>query len=189
MNKNFYIGFLFAVAWGSLNAIAQDTPDKQALKTEAKAIIKQFAGTLKPQLRQAINSGGLVHAINVCSAEAPRIAQRLSEENGWRVKRVSLKARNAGSATPDDFERQVLEQFDARQARGDKVRGLAYSAVVDNRFRFMMAQEVEGVCLNCHGQSIHPDVKDTLNALYPQDLATGYVLGQVRGAFSLVKDL
>ncbi len=44
---------------------------------EAKNIIKTFAGSLKPKLKEAIQSGGFKHAINVCAKEAPEIASKL----------------------------------------------------------------------------------------------------------------
>ena len=77
----------------------------------------QFGGLLKPKLKGAIQSGGLVHAIDVCSVEAPKIAKNLSVKTGWDIKRVSLRARNTTSATPDSFEKKILEQFDERTSR------------------------------------------------------------------------
>ncbi len=163
--------------------------DKSVLNVEAKNIIKTFAGSLKPKLKQAIQSGGLKHAINVCAKEAPEIASELSVKTGWDVKRVSLKARNSSNATPDNYEKKVLNDFNQRQTEGEKVTGLASSAIIGNEFRFMKAQGVEGVCLNCHGKEITAEVESELKKHYPSDMATGYSLGEVRGAFSLVKQL
>jgi len=53
----------------------------------------------------------------------------------------------------------------------------------------MKAQSVEAICLNCHGKSVAPGVKNIITQLYPEDVAMGYSLGQIRGAFSLVKSL
>jgi len=44
-------------------------------------------------------------------------------------------------------------------------------------------------CLKCHGEDIDPKVAAKLDALYPQDNARGYKVGQVRGAFTLKKKL
>jgi len=52
----------------------------------------------------------------------------------------------------------------------------------------MKAVPTEGVCLACHGQNISPEVQTKLNELYPDDKATGYSLGQVRGAIVVIKD-
>ncbi len=163
--------------------------EKKALTNEAKAIVKQFAGQLKPQLKQAIKSGGFEHAVQVCSVQAPKIAQQLSMQTGWSVKRISLKARNASAAEPNEFERGVLEKFNKRQQAGEPAAKIAYAKLSEGKYQFIKAQGVQGLCLNCHGQNITPEVKQVLNKYYPNDKATGYELGQIRGAFSLTKRL
>ena len=180
----FVLPSLFAVT-----ALYADSVDKVALKAEAISIVKQFGGSLKPQLKKALKEGGPAHAINVCSTQAPEIAQDLSQSTGWSVKRVSLKARNTETATPDAWEKGVLEQFDQRQADGESAKKMAYAEVVDGQFRFMKAQGVEEVCLKCHAAKIDPETEKALQEHYADDSARGYTLGQIRGAFSLSKPL
>ncbi|WP_461482500.1 Tll0287-like domain-containing protein [Porticoccus sp.] len=163
-----------------------DTTD--ALQREAEAIVKQFAGTLKPRLMSAIQQGGPVNAISVCAETAPAIAQQLSDASGWQVKRVSLRARNPG-ATPDDWEKAMLEQFDQRRASGEAVTGIDTAETVGGSFRYLKAQAVEPLCLSCHGTSLDSAVEKALKQYYPDDRATGYQAGEVRGAFSLSRKL
>lgn len=165
---------------------AQAQSDTQ-LQNEARAIVQAFASQLKPALQQALSDGGPVHAIHVCSQEAPRIAEALSQEFSWQVKRVSLKARNASSAIPDDWEREQLKRFDERQMQGEKPSELQAAARVGGDYRYMQAQGVEALCLVCHGEKLDDSVKQALGSIYPDDLATGYQLGEVRGAISLIK--
>lgn len=163
--------------------------NKEVLKAEAISIVKKFGGTLKPQLGKALKTGGPEHAIKVCSEQAPAIAEKLRNETGWYVKRVSLKARNNKSAIPDKWEEKVLKQFDERQARGESALKMAFAEVVDGKFRFMKAQGVESICMNCHAAKVTPEVEAALKKNYPHDKARGYSLGQIRGAFSLAKDI
>ena len=176
-----------AVVLASLPAQAVEV-DQKALKKEAIGIVKRFGGTLKPELKKALKSGGPAHAISVCSEKAPAIAQQLRSDTGWYIKRVSLKPRNPG-AKPDAWEEKVLKMFDQRQAQGEDPKKMAYAEIVDGKFRFMKAQGVEKVCLNCHAAKVKPEVEDALKAKYPKDKARGYSLGQIRGAFSLARDL
>ena len=162
---------------------------KQQLEKEAHAIVKQFVGRLKPTLVNALQLGGPASAIDVCSKEAPKIAIALSAETGWSIKRVSLKPRNSSTATPDKWETEILEHFNTHQALGETATDLYASKQLENQFRFMKAQVVEGVCLNCHGASLKPKVVVALAKYYPNDTAIGYSLGQVRGAISLSKRL
>ena len=53
----------------------------------------------------------------------------------------------------------------------------------------MKAIPTAAVCLKCHGTELTADVVDALNNAYPEDKATGYQEGDIRGAFVVVKDL
>ena len=189
MNQKLLASLLSLSLLLSLQPLPAADIDSAQLKQQAIDIVKKFGGSLKPELIQAIQSGGPAHAISVCAEKAPAIARNLSNETGWIVKRVSLKARNSQSAIPDDWEKEVLKQFDQRQANGESASQMAYSEIVGNKFRFMKAQGVEAVCLSCHAAKIKPEVEAALKEKYPDDKALGYTLGQVRGAFSLTRDL
>jgi hypothetical protein len=39
------------------------------------------------------------------------------------------------------------------------------------------------MCLGCHGKNIAPEVQAKLDELYPEDQATGFSEGDLRGAF------
>ena len=171
---------------GNINA---QNPDLKMLNKEAKSKVMEFASILKPSLKKALKTGGPASAIKVCSEVAPQTAVTVSENSDWNIKRVSLKARNHKTAIPDAWEQSVLETFDMRQAKGEPVAKMMYSEVVDGEFRFMKAQGVEKVCTICHGEAIKPEVKSALAEHFPKDMAQGYKLGQVRGAFSLRKKL
>jgi hypothetical protein len=160
---------------------------------EAKALVKEFATTLKGELEAAIKAGGPAEAVSVCKERAPAIAADLSARSGWTVRRTSLKLRNAQLDTPDAWERQVLERFDARKTAGESADTMAFGEVVaidgGKAFRFMKAIPTGEVCLACHGTQITPEVTAALDQNYPGDQARGYALGDVRGAFSLSRPL
>lgn len=181
--------FSLCIALLSSQASSESTAQEDALTAEANALVMQFGGQLKPKLKAAIQSGGLEHAIDVCAVEAPGIAGDLSRQSGWEIKRVSLQARNKSSATPDAFETAVLQAFEARQRDGEAPSDMEVARIVDGKFRYMRAQGVEALCLNCHGTVISEGVKKALEQHYPADEAIGYSVGQVRGAFSLRKAL
>ncbi len=179
-----FISLLLIFVHSSVYAIDDIAP----LKKEAIGIIKKFGGSLKPELKKAIKAGGPVKAVSVCSELAPAIAKNLRNDTGWYIKRVSLKARNQ-TAVPDAWEKKILQQFDKRQFEGESAKKMAFAEVVNGKFRFMKAQGVEKVCLNCHATKIKPEVEAALKENYPHDKARGYSLGQIRGAFSLAKDI
>ena len=56
-------------------------------------------------------------------------------------------------------------------------------------WRYMRALPTGELCLGCHGaqEQLSPAVKAKLVALYPDDRATGYRIGDIRGAMTLKK--
>jgi len=174
-------------------AVTADDAAAQQHAEEAKALIKEFATTLQGELQAAIKAGGPINAVEVCQDKAPAIAASLSEQSGWQVGRTSLKTRNVALNTPDQWERAVLEQFEQRKQQGESADTLAYAEVVEDAdgkaFRFMKAIPTGEVCLACHGKDIQPDLAKKLDAAYPDDQARGYMVGDIRGAFTLLKPL
>ncbi|AYQ55855.1 cytochrome C [Bathymodiolus thermophilus thioautotrophic gill symbiont] len=163
--------------------------EKQKLSKEAIGLVKQLGGALKPELKKVIKTKGLEHAVEFCAVRAPEITKKINQENkDWTIKRVSLKNRNP-NAKPDSWEKKVLQMFDKRQSNGESAKKMAYSEVVDGEFRFMKAQGVGMPCLSCHSKKIAKNIKSAIDKHYPNDKATGYSLGQIRGAFSLSKKL
>ena len=165
------------------------SPD--ALAAEARAIAATFAEKLKSELVGAMKVDGPSKAIEVCNVAAPSIAADVSA-NGWSVGRTSLKTRNPKNV-PDAWERRSLEEFDAAKSTGADAAKLERFEVVEKNgirtFRFMKAIPVAEPCLTCHGETIKEPVKARLAELYPEDRATGYKIGDIRGAFTLSKPL
>ncbi len=178
------------------NATAASTPEQQALMerevVSARKITKDFVGSLKGELKKAMQEGGPVNALSVCHTRAIPITNEVATRHGVRLSRVSLKNRNPNNA-PNEWQRPILEEFDARAAKGDDPKALAFATIVEvdgkKQFRFMKAMPAGKVCLNCHGAELKPEVAAKLKELYPEDKATGYSLGQIRGAVVIVKDL
>lgn len=181
---------LFALTLAAALA-AQPPADPNA--AEAKRIVKEFAARLRSELQHAIKAGGPVEAISVCQHKAPAIARDLSKQTGWDVGRTSLRLRNPKLDAPDAWEEQVLRELEARKAAGESVQGMAYAEIVavdgEKRYRFMKAIPTGPLCLTCHGTAVTPEVASALHNLYPNDRATGYRLGDIRGAFTLSKPI
>lgn len=167
--------------------------DKAALAEEAKTAIKAYGGSLKSELQTAMQSGGPVNALTVCNTKAPEIAKSVSEGQHLQISRVSLRNRNPTTGVPNEWQAQVLNDFEARKVKGEAIESLVYSETVKQgdkqEFRFMKAIPTEAMCLTCHGTEISPAVMTRINELYPQDKATGFKEGDLRGAFVVVKNL
>lgn len=120
------------------------------------------------------------------------MAKNASEQTGWGIRRVSLRQRNP-KAVPDAWERAGLEDFDRRAATGETPASLEKYAVLESEgrkeYRYMKALPVQRFCVACHGPtaSLKPEVAEKIKALYPDDKAVGYDIGQIRGAITIRK--
>jgi hypothetical protein len=174
------------------NACAEEpAASNDALAADARDISVKFAEKLKSELVGAMKVDGPLKAIEVCNVAAPAIAADASA-NGWSVGRTSLKTRNPKNA-PDVWEKRVLDEFDAAKGKGADATKLERFEVVEKNgvrtFRYMKAIPAAEPCLTCHGGSIKEPVKAKLAELYPDDRATDYKEGDIRGAFTLSKPL
>ncbi|CBL46159.1 Cytochrome c family protein [gamma proteobacterium HdN1] len=176
------------------NATAPTTTPDVALLGEARNIATLVPARLLAMLTEEIEKGGPAGAVEVCSQKAPQMAKQASEKMGWNIRRVSLKNRNP-NATPDEWERLALEDFDAQAKAGVAPATLERAEIVQvgnqTYYRYMKALPTGAVCMNCHGPSdqLSPAVKAKLQTLYPNDKATGYQLGEIRGAITLKKSI
>lgn len=180
-------------AASELNQAVVAPPDKAALAEEAKTAIKMYGGSLKAELQTAMQTGGPINALAVCQTKAPEMAKTVSASQQLQVSRVSLRNRNPVMGVPSEWQAQVLNDFEARKVKGEALESLVYSELVESNgkqeFRFMKAIPTEAICLTCHGSDISPAVMTRLTELYPQDKATGFKEGDLRGAFVVVKNL
>ena len=166
----------------------------QALTAEGKTHMMALGSQLKEALQAAMTTGGPMKAIEVCHLQAPAITASVNSGSAWEVRRTSLKTRNPDNA-PDAWERTHLEQFEREVAAGKDPEKLMVAEVVEMDgkpvFRMMKAIPAGEVCLKCHGDPgrMAPELRERIRRLYPEDQATGFRAGDLRGAFSLKKPL
>lgn len=170
----------------------QDAADPSMLVGQAKASVAAFASALKSELTAAMQAGGPLEAIEVCNTKAPAIADEISAQQGMEVSRVSERNRNPANA-PSPWQAAVLNEFESRKAAGEDPTTLTWQEIAETdagrEFRFMKAIPTAPVCLACHGEAIAPPVAEKLAMLYPEDKATGFREGDLRGAFAVTKPI
>ena len=169
-----------------------DPKQVEEVRGVAKALMTQLGGKLKGE----IAANGPEAAIGVCKISAPQIAADLSIQTGWKVSRVGTRARNAVSGTPDAWNAKALAAFAERMKQGEKPDAMEMSEVVtepsgQTYLRYAKAIAIQPMCLACHGSSTDiPDgVKVRLQSEYPLDKATGYSVGELRGAVVVMRPL
>ena len=158
-----------------------------APRERAQAAAKEFSTTLKAALSAQMAQGGTVAAIGFCHDEAPKIAAQVGATHGVRLGRVAVDGRtrnpaNAASA----WQAEGLAAFKAQVAVGTPPAELvrvAEAGLPDGvAVRMMRGIAVEPVCLACHGKALSPETATALRRHYPDDAATGFDAGDLRGA-------
>lgn len=167
------------------------SPGDDARVAAARAASRDLGETLKGQLMTAIKSGGPVSAIPVCNAIAPAIGNETSAKHNLTIRRTALRVRNPSNA-PDALEMRVLEDFVKKLEAGADPATLEHSetVVIDGvaTHRYMKAIPMAAEpCSACHGVELKPEVQAEISKLYPNDKATGFKPGDLRGAFSVTQ--
>ncbi len=159
---------------------------KQA-RARAVEVVGELGSTLRERLVAEMQQGGPEQAVRVCSEVAGELAASYDTDT-LTLRRVSLKVRNPAD-TPDDFERELLESWEASHRDGQSPGN--ESNVVEGpdglELRFLKPIMVQPECLVCHGSEAdrHPGAAALIAERYPGDMATGYKAGDLRGAFSV----
>lgn len=159
------------------------------LVVESRVMVKTFSGALKEALQAAIKEGGLSNGIGVCNTVAPEIAADNSNEE-WTISRTSLRIRNPDNA-PTEWQQMQLQAMDQQPVKNGKPVEVWQVSEAEGQpaFRYMSAIPTQTLCLGCHGKSIDPEVKARLDELYPEDQATGFSEGDLRGAFVVTRQM
>jgi hypothetical protein len=159
-------------------------PDAQA---RGQAAMAAFSGRLRSELGQAIERDGALGAIDFCKVEAPRIADQAMAEHGVRLGRVAVpgRHRNPGNVA-DGWQALALADFQAAVAAGGapeaQVKAVRDGLPADVELRLARGIRVEPACLLCHGTAVAPELSAHIKQRYPDDRATGFSEGDLRGA-------
>jgi len=151
---------------------------QEAQYGKATAARDAMFGQLMQALASEISTSGLAGAIGVCREVAPQIAESVSQQEGVSIGRTSWKLRNPHNAAPGWAEGLLGERpEEPRVALGP-----------EGELGVTLPVRVMGLCLRCHGaaESIPADVRGALEAHYPEDRATGFAEGDLRGWFWVV---
>jgi len=176
----------------ALTSCSRPRPDAKTVETEseiktqaakpAEILAQEWTAeafaTLSGRLMEVITADGLAAAINVCSQEAEDLLDGVANKHGVIIRRVTERPRNPDNQA-DMRDLEVMEHYRERIAQGVPLDPHVRETTVRLPLRIAMP-----LCLGCHGSQetdIAPDTLQAILALYPQDMATGYKEGELRG--------
>lgn len=167
--------------------VAVETASVDADLGRAMQAAQAFSTRLRERLQAGIEAGGAAQAVAVCHSDAPRIATEVMREHGVRLGRIAVPGRNRHpQQDARDWPRAAIERFqqavDAGGAAAAQREVIREGLPADVAVRLVRGIATEAACLACHGTTLEPAVRAALARDYPADRATGFAVGDLRGA-------
>lgn len=144
------------------------------------SLLQKLGGELKKHMSES----GPIGALEFCSNNALALTRDVSISTGTDIKRVSLNNRNpVNRPTPE--EKAVLEKWEQMATRFGRVPPFEVIRLSNGKKAYLKPIMIQNeACLKCHG-NVTPEVESAIKRLYPEDRATGYKMGDLRGMISV----
>lgn len=162
---------------------APATDEERAAVIATEGAARKLGGILKDKVKEAMTAGAPKSAASTCAELAQQLTGEVREVTGVAVGRASTRLRNPKNAPPPWVDRWLRDHESAPASAAEPERW-----IVDDPdgavARVILPIGVEPLCLQCHGpkDSIDRGVREVLDRHYPGDAATGYAVGDLRGA-------
>jgi len=137
---------------------------------------KAMFSSLMARLVAAMQEGGAPVAIDVCKVAAPAIAAETGAANNLEIGRTSFRLRNPENTPP---------AWAAPYVAARRSEPVILHNTDNGSLAALFPIVLKAECVQCHGaqEDINPAVLAALKAAYPQDEATGFEEGELRGWF------
>ena len=144
----------------------------------AEQAMNELQQALLAKLKATMDSGGPAAAVEVCRTEARAIADAVAKRHGIELGRTSHRVRNPANA-PRAWARVIVDGASGAKASAEKLR----TVDLGNRVGVLRPIGTADTCTRCHGadDEVRRNIGAALAAAYPEDRATGFAPGDVRG--------
>jgi hypothetical protein len=142
------------------------------------SIILSIQTAVLSELSRELADVGPAGAVRVCHMSANTVAYWIGREEGVAGGRTSARLRSPANA-PQPWAAPVVARFADRRASGTE----GFVVDLGTRVGVMRPLAHRAVCSPCHGrdEQLTPSVRTELKKRYPQDRATGFKEGDLRG--------
>lgn len=165
--------------------LAEMTIDQQDYAKIGMKYAKSTKAQLGKNLMGAIQKEGVIHALEFCNVQAMPITDSMATVHQAKIKRVSDKNRNPNNKANTE-ELAHIASFKNVLKKGEEPKPILEET--EDKVNFYYPIITNDMCLKCHGkpeQQIAKETYDKILKLYPEDLAIGYDVNEVRGIWSI----
>ena len=182
-----FTGILFACSKSDKNSneINTDLDSIDFSKSTLDSIATLSQTTLLKNVSSAIEVGGTEYAVEFCNEKALSITDSLSSEFDFKISRISNKTRNSNNAFKSTMDELVFEDFSKDADLIDSLIQQEEKITYYKRINTAMP-----ACIKCHGNpstDIDELTYSKIQSLYPEDLAIGYGMNELRGLWKIEK--
>jgi len=161
--------------------------DHKAYKMKGMLIAKNTFQNFKSKIESIGQKEGLPSVVHFCNDNAQKLADSLGKIHKVEIRRTSHKLRNPDSK-PNADQEAVINNY--LQLQEDQNKQMEPVIMKDEQgyVHFYAPIKLKEKCLQCHGQvgkDIHDDVYKVIKEKYPQDKATGFKVGELRGIWDI----
>lgn len=178
---------LYSVSCTSNQKKSSGESDREVLTMIGDSLAMLAQKTLLQNVTGAMQAGGPVHAVEFCNLKAGVLTDSIGSAAGITIQRVTDKPRNPSNGLSGgeiDLFRQIQDSLQNGTIQ-------PHYLLDDKDGRTVFYKPIVlgmPACLQCHGtpgQDIEPATLLKITEKYPDDVATGYSLGQLRGMWKI----
>lgn len=155
-------------------------------KGKGAEIAQHATKELGSNLMSSMKEGGVETAIPFCHASALTITDKKAKEYQAEIKRTSHKIRNPKNK-PSEEDTEILKKFVSLAESSTALEPIVQKDK-DNRIVFYSPILMQKQCLACHGSpgiELAVRTDSILKSYYPEDRATGFKEGELRGMWKI----
>ena len=160
--------------------------DHKAYKMKGMIIAKNTFKVFKSNIETVASKDGLTGVVDFCHDNAKKLADSLGKVHNVVIKRTSHKLRNAKSE-PDADSKAVLENYLKLQEEHQTIEPVVKKDA-EGYVHFYAPIKLKKECLKCHGapeQDVNEQILKLIKSKYPNDAATGFKEGELRGIWDI----
>jgi len=182
MKGSLFISFLIFLV-GCNNSKELSTSEKEEYLALGDSISNRAQMVLLSNVGKQIQKNGTVGAVDFCSEKAIFLTDSVSNEFSTKIQRLTDKNRNPQNAIKSETDKKAWEEF--RNNPKNKHLVLQENSSVHYYRSIPIGMPT---CLMCHGNKqtdISPETMEIIHRKYPQDKATDYKMGNLRGMWKI----
>ena len=156
----------------------------EAAKAKGDQISTMLLQKLGGELKSQMQTSGPLGALRFCSQHALTLTDEIAKKSDTSIRRVSLNHRNPINK-PTPSETALLQEWETFLKNSSPLPANHLVHRPEGKTLYYKPLLINNeACLKCHG-NVSPELAGAIAEMYPEDKATGYKMGDLRGMIAI----